>query len=459
MRRIFLVIIAFLLSAAVSFSKDVSPLKVGILSDVHCNNENTTKYFVKALEYFRNNDVDAVMIAGDMIGWGLEWQLELFSQKWYSVFPDDRGLNGKKIVKLFVYGNHEIVGHKYSSPKSRYTEEEIALQCIANRREELWKKYFHEDFEPIYIKDVKGYKFIGAHFQTTRRTSGLEEFFDAVGRKLPKDKPFFYFQHTHPKGTCSGETVWGQDNGESTELLKRYPNVIAFSGHSHTTLTDERTIWQGEFTSVGTGSLAYASALNSGEYENGSRKKGENSQMEAFPKRKSHQGQLMTVYTDRVELLRHDFTYDEDLGTWTIPLGTGEKPYSIDFRAADTPAPEFASDAKVSVSCKDDGQDRQKNTVQQIFVKFPSIPSCDARPRAYEFTVEAVNADNGSVLASKKVLSGGFFLGEKRDVKLGSQCVFAVSELPSGMPVRFAVYPANCFGRKGEPVYSETITL
>lgn len=456
----------FALSIAVSTvldarpaKKDAEPLKVGILSDVHVNNEKTSEIFVKALEYFRDNDVDAVLIAGDMIGWGMEWQMELFSGKWYSVFPNDKGLNGKKVEKLFVYGNHEISGHKYGGPKKRYTPEEIEAQCIAPRRAEIWKKYFHEKFEPVYIKEIKGYKFIGAHFQNTKETPGLEDFFASVEKQLPKDKPFFYFQHTHPKGTTSGDTVWGQDNGKSTELLSRYPNVIAFSGHSHTTLTDEHTIHQGAFTSVGTASLAYNTVLHYGDYANGSVPKGGNSQMKEINKRASHQGMLMTVYPDRIELLRHEFGRNEDLGTWIIPLGTDEKPYAFDVHDAATPAPQFSSDAVVKLTRKPDGKDRKGNVVPQLWVSFPAVGAAAGGSRAFEFEVCAERTDSSSVVISRKVLARGCNLSESSDAGLVQFCAFADSELPASVPLRFAVYPVNSFGRKGTPVYSETITI
>ena len=49
--------------------------------------------------------------------------------------------------------------------------------------------------------------------------------------------------------------AWGHDKGIATKTLSNYPNAIAFSGHSHYSLTDERSIWQGAFTSIGQSSL------------------------------------------------------------------------------------------------------------------------------------------------------------------------------------------------------------
>lgn len=50
-----------------------------------------------------------------------------------------------------------------------------------------------------------------------------------------------------------------------TEVLKRYPQVVTFSGHLHFPINDPRSIWQGDFTALGCGSGRYM-AIEDGEY-------------------------------------------------------------------------------------------------------------------------------------------------------------------------------------------------
>ena len=52
-----------------------------------------------------------------------------------------------------------------------------------------------------------------------------------------------------------------------TDTLSAYPNAVAFSGHSHWTLNDERSIWQGAFTAVSVPSLSCTGVMDG--YENG----------------------------------------------------------------------------------------------------------------------------------------------------------------------------------------------
>jgi hypothetical protein len=94
------------------------------------------------------------------------------------------------------------------------------------------------------------------------------------GKKIDPSLPFFYVQHPHLKDTCYGPWAWGHDAGITTKTLSAYPNAIAFSGHSHYSLTDERTIWQGAFTSVGTGSFRAMPVMRSSAHRASSRKPG-----------------------------------------------------------------------------------------------------------------------------------------------------------------------------------------
>ena len=72
-------------------------------------------------------------------------------------------------------------------------------------------------------------------------------------------KPIFVMQHEHISGTVYGSLDnegWGMP--DFAEILKDYPQVVDFSGHSHYPLNDPRSIWQGEYTALGTGGLYYA---------------------------------------------------------------------------------------------------------------------------------------------------------------------------------------------------------
>jgi len=91
--------------------------------------------------------------------------------------------------------------------------------------------------------DVKGYKFILSHFVNTApgATVDLDKYMAKYGSD--SSKPVFYSQHRWMKGTyCTDDDMWGADSGGQKPILDRYPNCVAFTGHTHYMLTDDRTV-------------------------------------------------------------------------------------------------------------------------------------------------------------------------------------------------------------------------
>ena len=58
------------------FAQQARPnLKIGVLSDIHVWDDEDEETFRHALEYFRDSEVDGVIIAGDMADHGLTYEL------------------------------------------------------------------------------------------------------------------------------------------------------------------------------------------------------------------------------------------------------------------------------------------------------------------------------------------------------------------------------------------------
>ncbi len=291
----------------------------------------------------------------------------------------------------------------------------------------MWEELFHEKFEPIWMKRVKGYAVIGAHWGNIQ----IENFMKEHGKELDPSLPFFYTQHAHPRNTCFGSWAWGRDDGRSTRALSPFPNAVAFSGHSHYTLTDERTVWQGAFTSVNTASLKYAStdyALRENMPGNGHGYRGEKRrhQMPNLKTSNGRQGMLMSVFDDHIALERREFVTDRSLGDdWVIPLPCAEpKPFAYAAHAKKRTAPEFAAGATAkAVKVKDE---KRGELIEDVDL----------------------------VQAQRRVMAPDFHLPETAEGKSGT-CVFAVSELPLKGRYRFDVRPVECFGHKGVPIHAE----
>ena len=455
-------------------------LKIGVLSDVHLHPMKVApasqKIFEKALVHFREQGVDGVLITGDLITDGETEAMELVAETWFKVFPGDLGADGRPVVRLFLLGNHDSTGDYRDKPefKGRLDDPKVKAEWFCLDRARHWERLFHEKYEPIFFKEVKGYRFVLRNWIATNLgdKDTLPEFIATHGAELNGDRPFFFAQHPHPRGTCCqswtdlGCRPWQDcsDDGRSTEMLSAFPNCIALSGHSHTTLTDEHTIWQGAFTSVGCGNLSGYAFMFPGR-ENGQADDDFNyasprpMTMQKLPLGVAKQGMMMEVYDDRVVFIRRDFRSDLSLGfDWTVPLRSGgAKPYEFAPRrlAAAKHPPQFRPGAEVVVD-EQRLPDRAKTVMDMVRVRFPSIQSRDGALRAFEFSVRAETriGDCTRTLVEKRVYSPGMLLPEELD-REDAFCTFAKDELALKRDVRFVVTPLDCWGNCGEPIASE----
>lgn len=119
--------------------------------------------------------------------------------------------------------------------------------------------------ETDFHRVINGFHFIGIsasgnegeHYGEYQKLWLKEELDKAV--EHDSSKPVFVFQHEHISDTVYGSSDfegWGMP--DFAEILKQYPQVIDFSGHSHYPINDARSVWQGEYTAFGTGGLYFA---------------------------------------------------------------------------------------------------------------------------------------------------------------------------------------------------------
>ena len=460
-------------------------LSFGALSDVHLclakggaalRDPYGTETLEKAFAWFRDNGADAVTIAGDMAHCGLAGELKALADVWFKVFPDDKAPDGRRVERVFVFGNHD-----WSSPgraKAVFPDEaECKANLLAADPQKWWREIFHEEWSPLYEKTVNGYSFIGAHWSyghcTGRNetfTKGMKEFYAA--RKEPFDpaKPFFHIQHPHPRGTVHGEKVWGQDDGVTPGILSAYPNAIAFSGHSHTSLTDERSIWQGAFTSVGCASLRNVSQGTPGAIwlpgglENARTPKSKSfsaqngiKAMEVTNLMNCRQGQLVRVYADRVVFSRREFVTGAPIGDdLVMPLPAAEnKPFAFAPRAAKAVAPEFPQDAKLAVR-RTKGMLRDKRRKKADIWEL-TIPAATAvrSARAGVYEVTATGVDGKAHVFAMAAEGYRFPLSDQRAT---APSVFRVacSRLPAE-GLTFSVRAISCWGKKSAPIVAKPL--
>ena len=440
-------------------------LRFGVMSDVHIRAETGlygTEFLLKALSWFREQGVDGIVIAGDLADRGLVSQLQYVADIWFRVFPDNQGLGGRHVEKLFIYGNHDIEGAKYDKAAKPAPE-----SIIATDPKSAWESVFKEPYAPIWRKTVKGYTFIGAHWDDWKGVPAIESYMKYHAATLRGDRPFFYIQHSHPKGTCYGPWAWGCDEGFATRALSTFPNAIAFSGHSHHPLVDERSIWQGSFTSIGTGSLRYIDPIY-GRENAGPSSADDLKQMPIVDKHSGKQGMLVSVYGNRIVIERRDFVHDGKFGPdWVVPLPAAKKkPFDFKVRMIKAVAPVWPEGAEVKVTRLPKGIDRKGRTVRQLSVAFPAALHDAAHTRAYDYEIiaEVEECDVRRVVCTKRVYSPTYFQIPSCEPDTVN-CVFALAELNTRNDsyfkptVRFTVRAAETFGKTSAPITSEDVTL
>ena len=423
-------------------------VRFGVVSDVHLRTPGDEDTLVKAFQYFRDQGVDAVLLAGDIADTGLISELRRCADAWKRVFPCNCGKDGRHVEKLFIYGNHDIWASIHIIRKNPDLARQDAIAYDDARPARVWEEVFEEPYSDFWIKHVKGYAFIGAHWTKKDQFDGLADYLRSHAGEIDTSKPFFYTQHSHPKDTCIGSWAWGRDNGASTRALAAYPNAVAFSGHSHYPLTDERSVWQESFTSINAASLRYISVgyslrENFGGNSHGFRGETRKHLMEQPKTGDSRHGMLVSVYGGELAIERRDFLANASLGEdWLIsvpPKGN----QSFRARAARRRPPQFAPDAKLLVRL--DGEKR-------LVLDFPAAKTIDGRRVfEYEATATLVEDEVDIVQVQRRVMAPDFYKPETQGGAPGS-CVISLDEIPTKGHTVFSIRPVDCYGIKGAPL-------
>jgi len=399
------------------YDKARCDLRVGILSDAHLNSPRTDAAFFKALTYFSEREVDAVVIAGDVTHDGSLAARRGAKAVWDKAFPNGRRRDGKPVALILVTGESD----------NEKTFEELTGEKLA----------------PVFLREVKGYSFIGANWQDA---AGVDAYaLKPLLAKMDKAKPFFYVQNLVPYATCCPDEGWPEtyDGGKVSYMLSKHPNAVAICGRSHTPLTDESAFWRGDFTCVNAGSFAL------------SRPRASSGCASMF----ANLGLVMSVYGQKIVFERIDFgrtpkrgvqqgVYVEKLGPdWKADLSKPEP-------RPETPAPRFWDDTRLMIF----------PSAKTVSVRFPPVLAKHTGVRAYAYEVKweslgdlgalgGLDGTGALVENVKTVHSPAFCQSEDNETK-PVVCDFARTKLPTGK-VRFEVTPLDAFGKRGRPVSGE----
>lgn len=191
------------------------------------------------------NKIDGFFIAGDITNGGKKNEFDAFKE-------------------LYEYGRKKGLDILCTVAKGH---DSIAM---GKKSLEYYKALTNQETD--FHKVIAGFHFIGIstsrmknHYNSVFQKMWLKKELNKAVKDTP-DKPVFVMHHEHIKNTVFGsfnEDGWGKIL--FADLLKKYPNVVDFSGHSHYPVNDPRSVWQREYTAIGTGSLKYTELTVDGE--------------------------------------------------------------------------------------------------------------------------------------------------------------------------------------------------
>lgn len=358
----FMAFITFFSSIGASLINPVSPVEdsdfVPVLrfmaaSDTHVKaaNDKQSRRLQKAIkmsyaiadanEYY--NKLDGILIAGDTTDDGLQSQRCAFKSAVDSVIRPET-----QFMPLLAQAHD---GGSYDNESLEYFK---LLHDVDATDNHYVLNGYH--FITISRSNVPGTRY--ADYQREWLKEQLEE---AVADD--PNRPIFVSHHEHVDNTVYGSSDFeGWDDEYFKDIFLQYPQIVHFSGHSHYPLSDPRSIWQDEFTAIGTGALYYVE-LTVEDVRT------------VHPAGYKEEVQFWVVEVDashRIRLIGIDLTEEKVLCEYILdnPADVANREYTPEKQAARSKAPEFSEDAEIKV----------KKSLGKVSLTAPAASSTDGMP-------------------------------------------------------------------------------
>ncbi len=227
-------------------------LRFSVCSDLHikeANDEQTKRLrqLIRTTYAIAENDpsypaVDAFLFAGDLTNGGTKAQFEAFRDVVQSEVQ-----TGTRILTV-IAKNHDNWEKGRNARKTglQYCRSLLGLPTDT-----------HFCIGGIHFIGISTCEKIGRYY-SAKQKRWLKRLLRTIEAETP-DTPIIIAQHEHVRDTVYGSSAFdGWGNTYFKKIFRRYPQIIHFSGHSHYPLNDPRSIFQKDFTAVGTGALSYA---------------------------------------------------------------------------------------------------------------------------------------------------------------------------------------------------------
>ncbi len=271
-----------------SFPDGKPLLEFQAISDIHVSTEIREEHYKAMLDDVASHSPNSVGIfaAGDNVDAGPV-------DDWWETLWDLYDDAGDVPHMYLAIGNHEFTGYSSYEPAVAQFLKYLRLPDDIEKPTDV----------PYYDTWINGYHFIvlgNTVYEPGVRATIGEKQYDWLEEKLSEatdDRPIFLFMHQGMMNTVSGtaesEQWWGiNDDVRLRELLKEYPNIFLFTGHTHSVMDAPNCMYGGGKNAAmfNTGSVGDLWDPATGESIVGS------------------QGLYVQVYGDKVLVRGRDFT-------------------------------------------------------------------------------------------------------------------------------------------------------
>lgn len=246
-------------------AKSDKKIKVGIISD--CQLPQVEKHLygwdyatvmgggdhlTKALKYFKKQNVDMVVLNGDVANATGDYAAySAYNKILDYVYGEDR-----KDMPHIIYpmGNHEFYGGNQEHQYYKATGLPLNARTIVNGYSFISISNSKLEKGDEELAKSNGTLADGTYNQ--KRIAFLKEQMAEAAKEDP-NKPIFVFLHMPIDNSINGGHWATPQFEEIYSVLKDYPQAVVFTSHSHYCLSDERSIMQKDFTMINTGTTSY----------------------------------------------------------------------------------------------------------------------------------------------------------------------------------------------------------
>ena len=236
-------------------------LRFAVISDLHISEDRSghvfsstfpktmkTLYEISAANAYHKT-LDAVVFSGDLVDFGTKACYDLFNEAVNAHIKQETQI-------LACMGNHETI-ESYTNGITLLSKD----AAIANFKDALGYKNIDNHFV------INGYHFILSSLVIENESYKLNRNREWTAEQLKiaaadgADKPIFAFNHFPFIDTVVGtSSKFDYNNGtlitpRSEDLYKDYPQIVNFTGHTHTPLSYPNIVLQEDFTNVTAGCI------------------------------------------------------------------------------------------------------------------------------------------------------------------------------------------------------------